>query len=116
MGWFGRVPRFHDANLLEINFSNGAALLRIHAWNTTDKVDAQGYFVLEKHAVVTLALEGVSAINCAAFDMVPGIIFGLEITKTDEHFRIEWDASYGVNGCITTKQVQITVEPGNPDR
>ncbi|HWE75563.1 MAG TPA: hypothetical protein VG328_20560 [Stellaceae bacterium] len=33
-GWFGRVPRFHDANLLEISFSDGAGLLRIHAWNT----------------------------------------------------------------------------------
>jgi len=41
----------------------------------TDEVDAGGYFVLERHAVVTLAREGVSAINCADFDMVPGIIF-----------------------------------------
>ncbi|HWE75562.1 MAG TPA: hypothetical protein VG328_20555 [Stellaceae bacterium] len=80
----------------------------------TDKVDAQGYFVLGKHAVVILAPEGASTINCADFDMVPGIIFGLEIAKADEYFRIEWDASYGVNGSITTKQLQITVEPGKP--
>ncbi|MDE1993821.1 MAG: hypothetical protein KGI75_15060 [Rhizobiaceae bacterium] len=55
VGWFGRTPRFHDAKLLEINFLNRATgLLRIHAWNMTSEVDADGYFILEKHAVVSL--------------------------------------------------------------
>ncbi|MCQ1574995.1 hypothetical protein NFO65_30275 [Neorhizobium galegae] len=114
--WFGRAPRFHDANLLELTFSGkGAGLLRIHAWNMTNEVDSKGYFVLEKHATVTLALEGVSSIECADFDMVPGIIFELEITRAGEHFRIEWSASYGVNGVVTAKKVQIGLTPGKPD-
>ncbi|WP_105415168.1 hypothetical protein [Neorhizobium sp. T25_27] len=114
--WFGRAPRFHDANLLELTFSGkGAGLLRIHAWNMTDKVDSEGYFVLEKHATITLALEGVSSIECANFDMVPGIILALEITKPGEHFRIEWSASYGANGLVTARQVQIGLTPGKPD-
>ncbi|XAZ21605.1 hypothetical protein LVY75_22560 [Sinorhizobium sp. B11] len=114
--WFGRVPRFHDANLLEITFSgNGAGLLRIHAWNMTDEVDAKGYFVLDKHAIVTFALEGVSAVNCTDFDVVPGIIFGMEITKVDEHFRIEWDSSCGVAGFVTTRHIRIDLVPGKPD-
>ncbi|HVJ54009.1 MAG TPA: hypothetical protein VM689_16185 [Aliidongia sp.] len=113
LSWFGRVPRFHDAELLEVSFfGKGAGLLRIHGWNMTDEVDTQGYFVLDKHAVVTLALEGVSAINCTDFDMVPGIIFDLEITKTSGLFRIEWSASYGVTGSVAAKQMQITLEPG----
>jgi hypothetical protein len=115
LDWFGRVPHFHDAELLEISFfGRGAGLLRIHSWIITDKVDAQGYLVLDKHAVVTLALDGVSTINCTDFDMVPGIIYGLEINKADEHFRIEWSASYGVDGSVTAKQVRITLEPGRP--
>ncbi len=114
--WFGRVPRFHDSKLLEITVSsNGAGLLRIHAWSMTDEVDAKGYFVLDKHAIVTLTLEGVTAINCTDFDMVPGIIFDLEITKVDEHFRVEWDASYGVTGLITARRVRIGLVPGKPD-
>jgi len=114
--WFGRVPRFHDAKLLEINFSsNGAGLLRIHAWNMTDKVDAKGYFVLDKHAIVTLTLEGVRAINCTDFDMVPGIIFDLEIAKADEDFRVEWSASYGVTGLVIAKHARINLAPGKPD-
>lgn len=114
--WFGRTPRFHDAELLEISFTGkGEGLLRIHAWNMTDAVDVNGYFVLDKHAVVTLALLGVHQINCTDFDMVPGIIFDLLITKLDEHFRIEWSASYGVAGFIIARQVRVTLTPGKPD-
>lgn len=113
--WFGRAPRFHDAELLEITFSSkGAGLLRIHTWNMTNEVDAKGYFVLDKHVMVTLVLEGVSAINLADFDMAPGIIFDLEITKVDQHFRVEWSASYGVDGFITAKHLQISLAPGKP--
>lgn len=116
LDWFGRVPHFHDAKLLEISFAGrGAGLLRIHTWNMTDKVDSKGYFVLDKHAIVTIALEGVNAINCIDFDMVPGIIFDLEITRVGEHFCIEWSASYGVNGSVTAKHALINLAPGQPD-
>jgi hypothetical protein len=115
--WFGRVPRFHDANLLEIIFSGkGSGLLRIHTWIMTNKVDAKGYFVLDKHVVVTLALEAVSAINCTNFDIVPAVIFDLEITRLEQGFRLEWSASYGVSGSMSAKQVRITLEPGEPSQ
>jgi hypothetical protein len=113
--WFGRKPRFHDAELLEITFSGGGSgLMRIHAWNMTNEVDARGYFVLDKHAVVILALDGVSLIHCSDFDMAPGIIFELEITKEGEQFRIEWDSSYGVNGFVVAKRMEISLAPGKP--
>lgn len=113
--WFGHVPRFHDALLLEISFrESGVGHLRIHTWNTTDDVDAEGYFVLDKHAIVTLTLEGISAIQCADFDMVPGIIFDFEITKVEDHFRVEWDASYGVTGIVVAKLARIDIAPGKP--
>jgi hypothetical protein len=115
LDWFGRVPRFHDAELLEVAFSGGGSgLLRIHAWNITGEVDAQGYYVLDRHAVVVLALEGVSVIDCTDYDMMPSIISDLEITSSDQQLRIRWSASYGVEGSITAKQVRITLEPGKP--
>lgn len=110
--WFGRIPRFHDAKLLEISFPGRAAgLMRIHAWNMTDQVDAKGYFLLDKHAIVTLVLGEVSAISCTDFEMVPGIIFDLEIAKMEENFRIEWDASYGVSGFVIAKHIKISLVP-----
>lgn len=114
--WFGRMPRFHDAKLLEVTFSgDGTGRLLMHAWNMTHEVDSEGYFVLDKHAMVTLAFEGVSTINCVDFDMVPGIVFDLEITKVEDNFRIEWSASYGVAGFVTAKNVRISLVPGKPD-
>lgn len=113
--WFGRVPRFHDGELLEIAFfGKGQGRMRIHGWTMTDKVDAQGYFITEKHAVVTFDLEGVSVIDCTDFDMVPGIIFDLEITRVEAGFCFDWSASYGVCGTVTARQVHITLAPGKP--
>ena len=37
--------------------------------------------------------------------MSPAIIVDLEITKVDENYRIEWNASYGVADFITAKHV-----------
>ncbi len=111
--WFGRVPRFHDAELLEVTFSHmGTGLLRVHAWNTTEKVDAQGVFVLDKHATVTFRLEQVSEINCTDFDVMPAIIFDLEIIQMNAQIRIEWNASYGVSGFVVAKRLAIDLVPG----
>jgi len=113
--WFGGAPRFHDAELLELTFSNkGSGLMRLHAWNMTDQVDDEGYFINDKHAIVTLLLEGVRSINCVDFDMKPGIIYDLKITAVDELYRVEWSASYGLEGSITAKGVQINLMPGKP--
>ncbi len=115
VAWFGRVPRFHDAELLEISFSGtGAGLIRVHAWITTDEVDAEGYFVRDRHVTVSLALDGVGTIDCTDFDSVPGIIFDMEIAKVDGGFRIAWSASLGVSGAVTARGLRFTLEPGDP--
>lgn len=113
--WFGRVPDFHDAELLDIEFSGkGCGRIGIHAWNMTSEVDARGYFVVDRHAMVTLLLEGISAIDLSDFDMMPGIILALEVAREGEKFRIEWDASYGVTGAVVARQVRVVLEPGKP--
>ena len=85
--------------------------MRICSWNMADKVDGQGQFVLDERAIVTFTLDRVSSITCTDFDMVPGIILDLDITRAEELFRIEWSASYGVQGCVDARQVRITLNP-----
>jgi len=46
--------------------------------------------------------------------MMPSISLDLEIVAQDEHFRVEWGASYGASGIITARRVQISLEPGKP--
>jgi hypothetical protein len=73
--WFGGVPRFHDANLLDVRLaSGGPSVLTIHAWRMTEEVDDQGYFVLDKHVTVTITLDDVTEVTLTHFNL-PGIIF-----------------------------------------
>jgi hypothetical protein len=112
--WFARVPRFHDAELLEIDLSsNGPSMLRLHAWQITDEVDAEGYFVLDKNVVVTITLREVTQVALNDFNL-PAIIFVLEIERTAEGYRISWDASYGAEGSLQANEVRFDLMPGKP--
>jgi len=114
IAWFGFVPRFHDANLLEIELrSKSESRLRIHAWRMTNVVDEEGYYVLDKHAVVTITLHRVTSVDLSDFSK-PGIIAGLELTKTNGAFDLKWDGSYGVDGSIQAEQISFRLEPGKP--
>ena len=52
--WFGFVPSFHDATLDRIELAGGNALLAFRTFRMTDEVDAEGFFLLDRHAVVTV--------------------------------------------------------------
>ncbi len=90
--------------------------MRLHAFNMTDRLDADRHFILEKHAVVHLIFDGVTDIQCRDFDMVPGIIDNMQITQDGERFRVEWEACYGIEGSVTSNQVRVTLDPGKPEK
>jgi hypothetical protein len=114
LDWFGRVPRFHDANLLEITLnSKGLSVMRVHTWQMTNKVDARGYIELDKHVVVTITLEEVTDISLTEFNL-PSIIFDLEVTKADESMQLTWGGSYGVSGTLRAKKMRFDLQPGQP--
>jgi hypothetical protein len=114
LDWFGRTPRFHDAEMLEIVLaSNGQSSLKIHTWEMTDKVDAKGYFVLDKHVVVTITLKEVTHIALTDFNLT-GIIADLKITPTDEGYEFAWESSYGVEGTLRAKRARFDLQAGKP--
>lgn len=109
--WFGYVTHFHDGELLEIKLvSNGSSTLRIRTWRTTNKVDERGYFVLDKHVLVTISLEEVTHIGLDHFSL-PGIIHNLQMTSTDPGFQLTWTGSYGVEGVLGAGRVRIEFTP-----
>jgi hypothetical protein len=114
LDWFGRVPDFHDANVLDLNLaSKGPSSIRIHTWEITDETDAQGYFVLDKHVVVTISLDEVSYVALNGFDL-PGIVFSLDIIKVDDDYQFTWSASYGVEGSLRARHAYLYLTPGKP--
>jgi len=59
VAWFGYWPTFHDAEVLSITLDRSrGSTVAIHAFETTREVDAEGRYVLAKHATVTFCLEG----------------------------------------------------------
>jgi hypothetical protein len=113
--WFERVPNFHDASLVEISLaSNGTSRMRLHAWRMTEQVDVQGYFVLDRHVVVTLTLDEVTDISLSQFNL-PGIVSYLHITRAGDGFELTWDGSYGVEGTIRANRLEIDLQPGKPE-
>jgi Immunity protein 50 len=112
--WFGRAPLFHDAYLLEISLSTKrSSVMRLHTWEMTDRTDAKGYFILEKHVVVTVTFSEVMNIALSDFNL-KGIVDRMHITKIDGDYEFAWDASYGVDGSIRAKQAHIGLTPGKP--
>jgi len=112
--WFGRVPRFHDAEVLDISIAaKTPSFVRIHTWIMIDKVDDRGYFVTERHAVVTVSLDEVTYIALYDFNL-PGIIFDLELSRFEDGFQILWSGSYGVAGTLRAKRIRLDFAPGKP--
>ncbi len=106
MEWFGgRVPSFHDAEVLELALDRDKARcnIKIHAFQMTSEVDAKGFFVLDRHVVVSFQLEGVANLELNDFNE-QNAIYGLALSRTaDQGFRLELDPCYGLFGFIEAR-------------
>jgi hypothetical protein len=101
--WFdGRAPSFHDAEVLELSLDRRKARcsIKIHAFQMTSEVDGKGFFILDKHALVSFRLEGVVNLELNDFNE-QNIIHGLVLSRTaDQNFRVELDPAYGLFGFV----------------
>jgi Immunity protein 50 len=112
--WFGYWPRFHDAEVISLHLNrSGASSLVLHTWEMTKEVDERGCYVLAKNAVVEIVMKDVAGLNIRGFNQ-QNVIFGFEIEKTDEAFRLTLDDCYGISGTIDAKDISIRLTPGKP--
>ena len=112
--WFGSWPSFHDAEILELHLHRtGRSWIKIHVWNMTDQIDGKGHYVLDKHAVVTFTLEGVTGLQVDGFSS-QNVIAGLEVERLVRGFRITLHPCYGLAGTLEAAQVTVDVTPGKP--
>jgi hypothetical protein len=127
--WFGRVPTFHDAEILSLRLHRkGQSVLRLHGWINTGEVGQDGYFVLDRHAVVTFTLSGVMDLQLDGFS-IQNVISGLVLRRAPDRrerrghlaldplpqdIEIELEPCYGLSGLIRARAASITFEPGKP--
>jgi len=112
--WFGYWPNFHDAEVISVHLNRaGASSLAIHVWETTDRMDAQGYFATQKHAVVTFLFYVITELELEEFNH-QNIVDGLVLLKEDPGLELTLDSTYGVGGRIVANRIEITFIPGEP--
>ena len=115
VAWFGAWPRFHDHYLLcapESGCTTGE--LRIHGWVTNwNAVDAGGYFLHDRHCVVTLELARIESVELTERTF-PAIIGDLTFEREGSGWTISWDSSYGAAGAVRAQHVRATLQPGAP--
>jgi len=109
--WFGGFPSFHDAKAeFQIN-SDGTGWLKVCGFRMTDKVDAHGYYVLDKHFTATVSFRNLSSVSLS--DFLPGqfIIGRLDFMKCDEGIKVDFgDTSYGVSGYVISRDLDLDFE------
>jgi hypothetical protein len=126
--WFGQVPSFHDAEILSLHLRRkGQSVLRLHGWINTGEVGQDGYFILDRHTIVTFTLNEVVDLQLDGFS-IQNVIGGLVLRRASDRperrgyftphshdIDIELEPCYGLNGFVRARSVCITFEPGKPN-
>jgi hypothetical protein len=123
--WFGFCPSFHDATLDRVELARGDAILEIKAFRATSEIDARGYYVLDRHALVMFRMRGVTGLK---LDGDAGSIIS-EVTirrlletpvPTEWHtchgpikgdIEIAFATSIGLYGFIYAKELEFELQP-----
>jgi hypothetical protein len=128
LAWFEGRPRFHDAEIIRLDLRRRSeSTLDIHFCVGTGEVDARGYFVLDKHVVVTFAIEEIVDLELDGFNH-QNVIYNLELSHAKSRperepyvlgaspgdYEIELEDCYGMSGFIRCKKVAIRLTPGKP--
>ncbi len=113
--WFGRWPRFHDAEILrvELDRKTGGRIV-VHAWNMTAETDELGYFIRRDHALVEFRFEEVFDLELAGFSG-QNVVFGIDVESLEGGLRWTASPSYGLAGSVSAKAISVTLQPANPD-
>jgi hypothetical protein len=110
--WFGRIPSFHDCEVVSIDLHRAPepSIVCVHAFLMTPELDDQGYYVLDKHALVSFRLFEVREVNIMDWNH-QNVLDSIAIEDVENGFRLMLEGTYGADGHITAAAVEIAVHP-----
>lgn len=108
---FGYWPSFHDANVMSYTGPTAdrrTIELALHTWEMTSKVDAEGYYILQKHVLVTFGFAGVHDASLERFDS-GNILFGIDIRRASDadSIHVELDSVMDMSGDFAATSGEI---------
>jgi len=112
---FGRWPSFHDCEVVRVSIDRtGPAAPRaemvIHAWLMTSEVDGRGYYVLEKHSLVTFSFEQLLSSEFVGFNdqnCLSSLSIEEESLEDGVALRVNFPTSYGLEGSLLCGAVTV---------
>jgi len=125
---FGRWPSFRDAEVLSIVLdrdANGATRgpaihLCVCVFEMTSEVDAQGFYVLRSHVVVTFALYSAEVLRLEGFNL-QNVLSGLHFSEASEPaepdlvVQVDLGPRFGVKASFQCARAAVVlVEPFTP--
>ena len=102
----GYWPSFHDANVMEASRDGDTFSVTVHLFAMTDQVDAAGYYVLEKHHLVTIVMRGVES-NSLPSDYSSDCLDGLTFQRTGVLLQIDFGSHMDQGGTIVCSEAEI---------
>jgi hypothetical protein len=122
VAWFAYWPSFHDAEVLSITLDRShPSRVVIHTFRRTSDVDARGYYVRDKHAIVTFVLEGFlldhEGITNTQIDYfnAQNVLSSAAVKKTVEGYDLELYGIYGVSASFSVERIRVELSPGMPE-
>jgi hypothetical protein len=109
--FFGHWPSFHDAQVRAYQpptSGSPALAFTLHTWQMTDEVDANGYFILRNHALVSFRFLGLHDVQMDAF-AADNILFGLDFDQgsSPDSFHVQLDSVMDMSGSFSAHSGEI---------
>ena len=111
----GYWPSFHDANIRSVQASDDLLTFVVHVFSMTDAVDPKGFYVLEKHHLVRISLEGITS------STLDGTYFSdcldqLSFKRFGDWIRVNFDSHLDQGGEVLCRRAEILeVVPCSPE-
>ena len=123
--WFGFCPDFHDGTLDRLELSGRDAVLTVKASRMTDKVDAEGYYVLDRHVLVTLRMRSVTGLKLDGdAGSIISVLLIRRMPETPDQsdwqtcggpvqgdIEVAFDTAIGLYGSIFAKELEFALQP-----
>jgi hypothetical protein len=121
---FGYWPSFHDAEVLELHFWRGdiqtdkgiydfpVLTLKIQVWELTNKVDPQGFLVLQHHTLTTLKFYDVDDFQMQGFNHQNAMMRLLLSSEQrsegpSPYFAVEVEPAFGMAASFKCLRMEV---------
>jgi hypothetical protein len=117
---YGHWPSFHDAEVpvyVAPTPESQTLGFTLHTWQMTDEIDAKGFFVLRKHALVSFRFDGIYDLEMDAFAS-QNILFGMDLIPDSDgsSFRVVLDSVMDMSGSFSAHKGEVvSVVPCTPN-